>query len=265
MSGNSTLNTHNTQVQFMPCGNLLASMDRSCLLIEGEEVHVWAATLDGSDATLEAASHMLDREERARGARFVRDLDRRRYVLAHASVRAILGRYLDHPPEAIQVYRAESGKPYLRCPETRGRALCFNLSHSEDRLLLGISRGHEIGIDLEQVKDHTDVAGLAARYYSPDECERLAVLSPEERRREFFRYWVAKEAVLKGQGVGIVSLETCEILHSERRARASRRTKRVEASEPGWTVEWLSCGLEWQAAVACSAEDWTVRHMPATD
>jgi 4'-phosphopantetheinyl transferase len=256
------LNVHDGQVEFLSCVSLLNSEKNRPLHIVERDVHVWGAVLEEPGASVETGILMLGTTERMRAARFVRDLDRRRYVLAHATVRVILGRYLDCSPEAVPMQSSESGKPYLRSSPSHVHALWFNLAHSGNRLLLGISRGCEIGVDIEQVRECTDAAGLAARFYSPREREHLAVLSPESQRQEFFRYWVAKEAVLKGKGVGMTSLESCEIVPSENPARALGKIKDPNSVESEWTVSWLSCGPDWHAAVAYTGKDRTVRCMP---
>ena len=40
-------------------------------------------------------------------------------------------------------------------------------------------------------------------------------MSGPGQAQQFYRYWVAKEAVLKGQAVGLRSLQQCEILTSD--------------------------------------------------
>lgn len=130
---------------------------------------------------------------------------------------------------------------------------------------MAICRGCEIGVDIERVREHTDVAGLAARFYNPREQEKLAGLSSENRRQEFFRYWVAKEAVLKGKGVGLSSLESCEIVPSKNPARVIGKIRDANTVESEWIVEWLSCGPDWHAAVAFTVTEGTVRYMPLRD
>ena len=82
-----------------------------------------------------------------------------------------------------------------------------------------------------------------------------------DRTGRFYRYWVAKEAVLKGQGVGIGSLHQCEILPAGCDPLSSATVSCVDPSglQSGWTIQWLNCGPGWQGAVSADGSDWTIR------
>jgi len=69
--------------------------------------------------------------------------------------------------------------------------------------------------------------------------------------------------VLKAQGAGIAALQHCEILVSDSSSRASVRLSGDSALQPGWTVQWLSCGQDWQGAVSAFGHDWSVRVLDA--
>jgi hypothetical protein len=71
--------------------------------------------------------------------------------------------------------------------------------------------------------------------------------------------WVAKEAVLKGQGIGIPSLQQCEIVTSPVSSRAGVRPTPGSAMQPGWIVQWLRCGPAWQGAVSALGNEWSVQ------
>ena len=74
-----------------------------------DRVDVWRVHLSSttpSEATLSA-------EERQRAARFHFDADRDRYIVAHASLRDILARYLQCEPSELKFSTNEYGKPSL--------------------------------------------------------------------------------------------------------------------------------------------------------
>jgi phosphopantetheinyl transferase len=75
-------------------------------------------------------------------------------------------------------------------------------------------------------------------------------LPSEQQARRFFRGWVAKEAVLKGQGRGIPALGECEVDLSGEAPHTEVRILAGSNMERGWRVEWLCCGSGWVAAVA---------------
>lgn len=100
----------------------------------------------------------------------------------------------------------------------------WSLSHKSAQVA-GIVAPHPIGIDIEY---HRPVkAGMAARIATPEEW-RLAALSSDgavdtPSERCFYRFWTAKEAVLKAVGQGLVGLSDCRVtaLPSPRRMRLS--------------------------------------------
>ena len=173
----------------------------------------------------------------------------------------MLSRYIGLDPSALMFQQGPTGKPALlkgHAPQVPTR---FNLSHSDGRMLIAIAGEREIGVDLEQVREKAEVAKLAKRFYAPAEYERLVALSESEQTQRFYHYWVAKEAVLKGQGVGLRSLQQCEIFQSVDSPRAEVTLSKGASIQPGWTIHWLDCGVGWAGAVSAHGTDWNIRSM----
>ncbi len=87
--------------------------------------------------------------------------------------------------------------------------------------------------------------------------------APDQRASLFFRYWVAKEAVLKAQGIGLRGLTGCEITFETDGAGKDVRVLAQVDSPLSDTVRvrLLSCGPGWEAAVAAQHLD-RVRSCP---
>ena len=69
-----------------------------------------------------------------------------------------------------------------------------------------------MGVDIEKVESSTRIERLATRFFTPNEAERLASLSEEERIQMFYRLWVLKEAHLKAYGAHVpAGLSQCEL------------------------------------------------------
>ena len=228
---------------------------------EDRTVHVWGFSLEGNTAAASQCHSWLTKEERARGDRFIRREDRVRYVFAHGGLRAVLAQYTGDGPETLRLDVGSTGKPALIQKGVPRQSIQFNLSHSHGRMLLAIAQKREVGVDLEQIRDKLEVVKLAGRFYAPAEYEHVLNCSGSERRKQFYRYWVAKEAVLKGQGVGLPSLHECEILTTSDSTGSSVRVGAHVALQPGWSVRWLHCGDNWAAAVASCGNDWNIRVM----
>lgn len=222
-------------------------------------VDLWSCSLEGSAAVLARCHAWLSEEERARAVRFVRPEDQSRFTLAHGSLRHVLARYLEVDPSAPRFLTGLTGKPALRDEQGGSHVLHFNLSHSHGRMLVAVSNGQEVGVDLEQIRDNVEPLKLAERFYTQAEYDSIKSRPASDQAVLFYRLWVAKEAVLKAQGIGIPSLQQCEIVASGPSSRASVRVPHGSAVHAGWSIQWLRCGQAWQGAVSAQGQDWSVR------
>ncbi len=162
------------------------------------EVACRLVPLDVDEAALAAAAALLSPDEGARADRFRFARDRRRFVVARAALRRLLGAALGQAPGRVVLLAGPEGKP-----ELAGHPVHFNLSHSGDLAAIALCRDAELGVDIEQIRPLDDLDGLIATTCSPREAAALAALAPFRRREAFFRVWTRKEAYLKALGTGL--------------------------------------------------------------
>ena len=174
------------------------------------DVHIWRINLNSDELQLQFYRETLSSDEIARAERFYFPEHRQRFMAGRGTLRAILGQYLDIAPKQVEFEYQPRGKPLLAA-KFADKGLLFNLSHSQDLALLGISYQHQIGVDLEYIRTMSDLESLAKRFFSFKEYEHLRLISPQEQQQIFFRYWTCKEAYLKATGDGLVQLEEIEI------------------------------------------------------
>jgi 4'-phosphopantetheinyl transferase len=168
------------------------------------EIHVWAARLvDGHRATTDLLQ-ILDREERARAARFSLERDRERFIQAHGITRRILADYCGVDAAALTFVRNRHGKPHLALP-TSGSNLQFSMSHSDGCCMLALRLDHAVGIDVEKVRDMPRALDVAQGYFTPAESRLLAALEGTARRDAFLALWTLKEATVKTLGLGLAT------------------------------------------------------------
>jgi 4'-phosphopantetheinyl transferase len=227
--------------------------------LQSDSVDVWSCSLEGGVTVVTRCHAWLSDEEQVRAARFVRPEDQTRFILAHGGLRFILGRYESVAPATLRFCAGPTGKPALLDRQGDLAKLRFNLSHSHGRMLIAVAQGHDVGIDLEQIRDTLEPLKLAERFYTAQEYESIARRPASDQALQFYRLWVAKEAFLKSQGTGIPSLQQCEIHDTSSSSRASVRITRQSSLQEGWTVQWLKCGSGWQGAVSACGNDWRVR------
>jgi len=226
---------------------------RTAMHVAPGEVHVWAMTLDSDPDAIARCASCLSPEEAARAGRFATDRLRERHVLAHGFVRHVLARYRGVAPREIAFGARPEGKPFLA-----DGGVSFNLSHSHSRALLAVGDGRELGADVEQERPDVDAEAIAGSYFYRSEIEAILAAQGQARRAAFFRYWVAKEAVLKGEGIGLgFPLDRFEVIFE------GRDTARIASHDaarmgPDWSVRMLSLGPGWPAAVAARGTAWRV-------
>jgi 4'-phosphopantetheinyl transferase len=163
-------------------------------------VDVWVVDLYVLNHTLHHVYELLGEDERQRAERFRFPIDRRRFVVARATLREILGRYLQTAPERLEFEYGEYGKPKLSKPHTGVR---FNASRSGERALIACTQGHEIGVDIESLSRELEIDDLSRRFFTASENQKLASFPADRRKEAFLRCWTCKEAFIKAVGKGV--------------------------------------------------------------
>lgn len=166
-------------------------------MLPQRDIHIWSTDLDRDRAQIEEFRHLLTPPERQRAAKFINPLHGDRWTVARGYLRQILSQYLDLSPDLIEFSYGDQGKPAIV-----GSQLQFNLSHSRDRAVYGISAQYQIGIDIEYIHPIA-AADLVDRFFSPAEKTIFHNLPHDSQQAAFFHAWVQKEAYLKACGTGL--------------------------------------------------------------
>lgn len=169
------------------------------------QIHLWQAfhERDPHPALREEYGALLSAGEREREARFHFEPDRHRFRVTRALARRVLAGYLGIDPRACEFSVNEHGRPYLSNRAADESPLCFNLSHTRDLIVLAVSRGREIGVDVERIQSKRRAKDLAERFFANFESERVANATGEERDDLFHQFWTLKEAYIKARGLGL--------------------------------------------------------------
>jgi len=219
------------------------------------EVHVWRIDLDIPDDRWQALRSLLVADELAKAERFHFAKHRRRHTVSHAALRILLGQYLARPPRGIAFSYNTHGKPRLADEDQK---IKFNLSHTEDIMLVAFVLDSEIGIDIEAVTRHVDYMGVGQRWFSALEGRTLQSLPEQERIDAFFRAWCRKEAYIKARGEGMAHpLQRFSVALDKHEPRLvehlddSRETSR-------WTFIDIDVAENYRATVVAESTDWQV-------
>lgn len=221
-----------------------------------EQAHVWRASLDLPDSSVQSLRRTLAQDEIARAERFRFERHRRAFIVARGRLRAILGRYLGVAPDELRFCYNAYGKPSL---VARGDEvpLRFNLSHSGGLALYAVTGGREVGIDLEQIRAVRELEGMIKCTFSARERAALLALPADRRTEAFFACWTRKEAYVKAKGQGLsVALDQFDVpVRPDESARLLRT--HADPQEAGrWRLQDLAPGLGYVAALAVEGHDW---------
>lgn len=138
-----------------------------------DEVHVWRTTLDMAASDFAKLRQILSPEKRERANRFHFEADRRRYVIGRGYLRLLLGEILGLPAHKLKFEYNEFGKPSLM--PRQGLPLQFNVSHSGGLILIAITMGRAVGIDVERIWTDLDLDGIAARFFFSQRIQNLGL------------------------------------------------------------------------------------------
>lgn len=170
-------------------------LDKDNCVLNEHCIDLWQFSLAEELAN---ANELLNAEEQARAARFYFQRHQRRFATGRATLRMILARYLNTPPECLQFSYNAHGKPTVM----NAASLEFNLSHTEDLALLAIGKKHPLGVDIEKYTARP-YEGIAKSLFSDQEFKAFIKTPHVLKPAVFFHVWSQKEAFIKACGLGL--------------------------------------------------------------
>jgi 4'-phosphopantetheinyl transferase len=142
----------------------------------------------------------LSKTEKERACRFQFQNDRKRYTESHGFLRQVLAVYCNCQPVELEFDEGPYGKPLLTFPEG---LLEFNISHSGGCTLIGVTRQHACGVDIERLRQNVAITNIVSDWFSPEERRLIDSVPADHQIQTFFRIWTMKEAVVKAMGAGM--------------------------------------------------------------
>jgi 4'-phosphopantetheinyl transferase len=142
----------------------------------------------------------LSSEEKERARAIQSPENRETFIQSRARLRWLLGHQLEIPAVQVPLALGPHGKPHLR-----SREIEFNLSHTRGVILIGMARGAELGVDVEQLRPTRRLEALIREVFATEEQRRFQGLAEAEQQDMFLRGWTLKEAFVKATGRGIAA------------------------------------------------------------
>jgi Phosphopantetheinyl transferase len=168
-------------------------------LIDDYQVHVWQVNLKNRNGVPKDIHDYLSPYELERAAKFKFTHDREHYILRHYLLRLILCKYCDCQPQELRFRYNSYNKPFINIPEFR--EIKFNMSSSDDLMMIGLCKQNDIGIDIEKIRETGNLEHIALENFSHRELEYFN--SELKKTTAFFNIWTRKEAFIKAIGKGI--------------------------------------------------------------
>jgi 4'-phosphopantetheinyl transferase len=130
---------------------------------------------------------------------FTRPRTRERFLASRLFLRYAAAAALQTLPQLVDLAYQPGGRPYVRgCDQ-----IDISLSHTEEMMVVGITRRGRIGVDVERADRRLARTGLEAQACTPFEKEHLDRHAEEARNDMMVRLWTLKEAYSKALGQGL--------------------------------------------------------------
>ncbi len=222
------------------------------------EIHLYFSFPDqiSDPGLLKRYESLLSDDELAQMPRFYFARHRHQFLLTRALIRTTLSRYFPVEPETWRFDRNAYGKPGISSPHGAW-PVRFNLSHCDGLILCGITRDHDIGVDVEDALRSTRAAfdGLSS-YFSASEIAALARLPADQQKQRFFDYWTLKESYIKARGMGLaIPLDKFSFQFEANRLSGFETQPDLEDDATNWQFWRTPMAERYRVAVAVNSGD----------
>ncbi|MEX1118677.1 MAG: 4'-phosphopantetheinyl transferase superfamily protein [Terrimicrobiaceae bacterium] len=224
------------------------------LVAERGPVHVWIAQGPDAAADMSADLQLLDGSERLRAERFTAISSRREFVFGRALLRRILGACLKIEPAHVPFHYGPRGKPQIG-GRFAGAGWSFNLAHSHALVVIALSWGRLVGVDLEWMGRDVDWPLVARRVFSSSEQSEVRALPEDEQRLAYFTAWTRKEAYLKATGEGLTDeISGIEVTMDPAKPAAFVRLPQSTSRSKPWDIHSLPLPSDFAGALVVESD-----------
>jgi 4'-phosphopantetheinyl transferase len=226
--------------------------------LEHNEVQLWRIQASDAANSGEHYNSLLSPLERAHAEQYRHAQTRDHFTIGRACLRILLGNAIGIDSNSINISTGLHGKP--ETPPVGGQSIFFNVAHSNDTILIALSRQGALGVDVEYFDRNTDIMEVASCNFTEEETNTLASTADQEVRiRLFYRYWARKEAVAKADGRGLLlSLSSFDVSHESTHLHPVRVSDSLGEDGKLYYVSDLDLGSEAAGALALESSNCRV-------
>lgn len=227
-----------------------------------EEAHIWIVNLKDNAKFHDALIQLLSNDECERAMRLIMPLHGQRFVIARACLRLLLANYLNVLPQHLTFTYNNFGKPSL-VKRSEFLDIHFNLSHSDEIMVVGFTLNRLIGVDVEKIRLGFNVEQIAKRYFSSNEYQDFINSDIGQQLAVFFEIWSRKEAVAKALGFGL-SMNVTEFSVSQELRQFINIVIERHQINSQWYIESFTPNADYVAAVAVEGQVSTTKFYELT-
>ena len=181
--------------------NGLDEHDRS---LASREIHLWfcCGTTWMDLFPTQALKDILSCQEYEKHQKFRCTKAQKQYAQTRIMLRTLLSHY--EPtifPQAWHFVEGPYGKPYVA--NFLSVPLFFNVTHTENLVVVALSRYPSLGIDAEHIHKQRPILDVASFCLTRQEKLAWDELDSMDKRKNFFSLWTMKEAWVKALGRGM--------------------------------------------------------------
>ncbi len=222
------------------------------------DIDLWCTSLDLPPASVAQLERFLTDDEVERADRFRFERHRRRFVVSRGTLRLLLAVYADQSPQELRFGYGDKGKPYLTLED---RAVpCFNLSHSDELALIGVTLDEELGVDVELLRPMPDALSIAQHFFSANEIADLSSVPEPRIAQTFFNCWTRKEAYIKAVGDGLSApLDAFDVTLLPGHPAAMRSLEGDPQKASAWSLYHFEPVPGYIGALAVRHDGWNLR------
>lgn len=159
-------------------------------------VHIWI--IDIEKYSSDDFWSILSDKEREKANRYQFDKPKNNFIVTRGCLKTILAKYLQTTPAEIEFIYTYNGKPALEAENN----LYFNVSHSKELGVIGVTQNDDVGIDVEYMEDMDNYNEIIKRFFSEKEYASFQQLTKTAEKDAFYNSWTKKEAYIKATGDG---------------------------------------------------------------
>jgi 4'-phosphopantetheinyl transferase len=175
-----------------------------------------------------------------KSGKYLRWQDKHAYILGRLLLIKGLQQYGYDKTELSKIKYTDYGKPYLE------NGLEFNISHTENLVALAINKKYVLGIDVEIIKPI--VFENFNEVMTVNEWQNIN--EAKNKTETFFKYWVAKESVIKADGKGL-SIPLLDIKIEDK--------NKVKYNNKKWYIQALQLEENYKASLATNQKSMSYK------